>query len=129
MDEREPSPEGGHGAASGAGRTGPDGKTTEADAGTGAGAGADAEELSQLRAERDRLLAERDRLRHELNGPPSHPPRILPQPPPHSPADKHRATLSVPGGPSIAQLAFSPDGRTLATLGFQDKMIHLWRLE
>ncbi|AEM85573.1 WD40 repeat-containing protein [Streptomyces violaceusniger Tu 4113] len=77
MDEREPSPEDGRGAASSTGRTGPDG-TTEANA--------DAEELSQLRAERDHLLAERERLRHELNGPPSHPPRIPPEPPPHFPA-------------------------------------------
>ncbi|MFE2185563.1 WD40 repeat domain-containing protein [Streptomyces sp. NPDC059455] len=38
---------------------------------TTTGAGAAAEELSQLRAERDRLLAERERLRHELSGPPS----------------------------------------------------------
>ncbi|MGP3939182.1 WD40 repeat domain-containing protein [Streptomyces sp. 6N106] len=101
MDEREPSPEGGHGATSSTGRTGPDGKTTEADA--GAGDGAAAGELSQLRAERDRLLAERERLRHELNGPPSHPPRIPPEPPPlppsHSPAAPD-APLREAGAPS-----------------------------
>ncbi|MBI0295105.1 WD40 repeat domain-containing protein, partial [Streptomyces sp. PRKS01-29] len=41
---------------------------------------------------------------------------------------KHRAAIPNPGS-AIAQLAFSPDGRTLATLGFQDRTIHLWRLE
>ncbi|MFE9004458.1 WD40 repeat domain-containing protein [Streptomyces sp. NPDC007875] len=94
MDEREPSPEGRHGAASGTGRTGPDGKPTEADA--------EAEELARLRAERDHLLAERERLRHELNGPPSHPPRSPPEPPPHLPAGPD-APLQGAGTPPPAR--------------------------
>ncbi|GAB2974902.1 hypothetical protein GCM10023080_044340 [Streptomyces pseudoechinosporeus] len=39
-----------------------------------------------------------------------------------------RADLEAPVE-TISQLAFSPDGRTLATVGFQDRTIHLWRLE
>jgi WD40 repeat protein len=41
---------------------------------------------------------------------------------------KRKATAAAPGTAAIAQTAFSPDGRTLATVGFQDKTIHLWRL-
>lgn len=38
------------------------------------------------------------------------------------------ATAAAPATAAIAHTTFSPDGRTLATIGFQDKTIHLWRL-
>lgn len=98
MDERGPSPEDVRDASSGAGHTGPDdGKpTTEADAGV--------EELGRLRAERDRLLAERERLRHELGGPPPHPPRIPPEPQPRIPAKPLPRTPAKPLPPSRRRL-------------------------
>ncbi|MGV9851939.1 WD40 repeat domain-containing protein [Streptomyces sp. NPDC003442] len=113
MEQRGPSPEGvrGTSSSSGAGRTGPDdGRTT-------AEAGAAAEELGQLRDEHDRLLAERERLRHELSGPPPHPPRIPAKLPPRIPAKPlppSRRRLLIGAGAAVAVAAVAvPTGVAL----------------
>ncbi|WP_413804989.1 WD40 repeat domain-containing protein [Streptomyces sp. OE57] len=119
MDERGTSPEDVRDTSSGAGNTGPDGgKTTpEADAA--------AEELGQLRAERARLLAERERLRHELSGPPPHPPRMPPEPlaqvsakplprTPAKPLPPSRRRLLIGAGAAVAVAAVAvPTGIAL----------------